>query len=407
MVRVANSELTDLGWAATGLCFLAAATEGISLTSFGLAAADISSELGIGKDGIGYLASATLLGLVFGALAGGRLADTYGSKRILVFSVAGFGLFSIGTALSTSFGMIFVTRLLTGLLLGGAMPNVIGVAASGGSAGSRVSRVALVVSGAPFGGVVTGIFGTTSWAATWQAIFIFGGVAPLLLTPLLALGLPNSHRTPNAGRPARSRSDSGAGAYVSGLFGGGRLLSTSMLWTGSFATQLILYLLLNWLPALMRASGFERKQAAVAMLLLNLGGMLGGIIFGQLMRGSRRWLVPLVAYAGAMLSLVALALLSKGLFVTYLSATLAGTCAIGGQLLLFGLAAEPYDLAFRGTGVGAMTAVGRAGSIFGPLFAGALLGAGFTSGTVLLALLPMALVAGVGATLLAKRLPAK
>src|ERR1700722_17277500 len=131
MVRIANPELTDLGWAATGFCFLAAATEGISLTSFGLAAADISVELGIGKDAIGYLASATLLGLIFGALAGGRLADTYGAKRILVLSIAGFGLFSIGTALSTSFNMMFAMRLLNGLALGGAMPNVIGVAAGG------------------------------------------------------------------------------------------------------------------------------------------------------------------------------------------------------------------------------------------------------------------------------------
>jgi MFS transporter, AAHS family, 3-hydroxyphenylpropionic acid transporter len=407
MVRIANPELTDLGWAATGLCFLAAATEGISLTSFGLAAADISAELGIGKEGIGYLASAALLGLIFGALAGGRLADTYGAKRILVFSVAGFGLFSIGTALSTSFSMIFATRLLTGLLLGGAMPNVIGVAASGGSVGSRISRVALVVSGAPFGGVIAGLFGTTSWASSWQAIFIFGGVAPLLLTPFLALRLPHSQRLQNVSRQALSPSYSGVGVYVSGLFGEARLLSTSMLWIGTFSTQLILYLLLNWLPALMRASGFERRQAAIAMLLLNLGGMLGGILFGQLMRGSQRWLVPLAAYAGAILSLGALALLSKGLLMTYLSASLAGTCVIGGQLLLFGLAPEPYAFAFRGTGIGAMTAVGRAGSVFGPLFAGALLGAGFTAGTVLLALLPMALVAGVGVTVLAKRLSAK
>jgi MFS transporter, AAHS family, 3-hydroxyphenylpropionic acid transporter len=406
-VRATSPTATDLGWAGTALCFLAAATEGISLTSFGLAAADMSAELGISKAGLGYLASSTLVGLIFGALAGGRLADSFGAKRILVSSVAGFGLFSIATALSTSFSTIFATRLLTGLLLGGAMPNLIGVAASGSSAGSRVSRVALVVSGAPFGGVVAGLFGTSSWASTWQAIFIFGGVAPLLLTPFLALKLPNPPRLHNISRQEQSQSLSGVSAYIFGLFGEGRRLSTSMLWTATFATQLILYLLLNWLPALMRTIGFERKQAAMAIQLLNLGGMLGGIVFGQLMRGSRRWLVPLIAYAGAMLSLVALALPSKGLFVTYLSAALVGTCVIGGQLLLFGLAPEPYPSAFRGSGIGAMTAVGRAGSVVGPLFAGALLGAGFASGAVLLALLPMALIAGLGATVLAKRLPSK
>jgi AAHS family 3-hydroxyphenylpropionic acid transporter len=180
-----------------------------------------------------------------------------------------------------------------------------------------------------------------------------------------------------------------------------------MLWTATFATQLVLYLLLNWLPAMMRAVGFERKQAAIAILLLNLGGMLGGITFGQLMRRSHRWLVPSIAYSCAMLSLIALALSGKGLLVTYLSSMLTGTCLIGGQLLLFGLAPEPYELGFRGTGIGAMTAVGRAGSVFGPLFAGTLLGAGLASGAVLLALLPITLIAGLGATVLAKRLPSK
>jgi MFS transporter, AAHS family, 3-hydroxyphenylpropionic acid transporter len=406
-VRATSPAVSDLGWAGIALCFLAATTEGISLTSFGLAAADMSAALGISKQGLGYLASSTLIGLVFGALAGGRLADSFGAKRILVFSVAGFGLFSIATALSTTFTMIFATRLLTGLLLGGAMPNLVGVAASGRSTGSRVSRVALVVSGAPFGGVVAGLFGTSSWASSWQAIFIFGGVAPLLLTPFLALKLPNPPRLQNVSAQDRSPSLSGIRAYISGLFGEGRGLSTSMLWTATFATQLILYLLLNWLPALMRAFGFERKQAAIAILLLNLGGMLGGIIFGQLMRRSKRWLVPLMVYSGAILSLVALSLPSKGLLVTYLSAALTGTCVIGGQLLLFGLAPEPYEFGFRGRGIGAMTAVGRAGSVFGPLFAGALLGAGFASGSVLLALLPITLIAGLGATMLAKRMPTK
>ena len=65
---------------------------------------------------------------------------------------------------------------------------------------------------------------------------------------------------------------------------------------------------------------------------------------------------------------------------------------------LYGLAPGYYDVLIRGAGVGASVAVGRLGAIFGPLLAAALLAQGMGATGVMLALLPMAVIAG-GATM--------
>jgi AAHS family 3-hydroxyphenylpropionic acid transporter len=81
----------------------------------------------------------------------------------------------------------------------------------------------------------------------------------------------------------------------------------------------------------------------------------------------------------------------------------AGLFIIGAQLILFALAPLYYPFAMRGTGVGAAVAVGRSGSVVGPLIAGALLAHGKDSASVLLAIVPFVVVGGAAAFALAGR----
>ena len=64
---------------------------------------------------------------------------------------------------------------------------------------------------------------------------------------------------------------------------------------------------------------------------------------------------------------------------------------------------ESLRLELRGTGVGTAVAVGRLGSIAGPLLAGALVTAGFTPSDVMMALVPITLAAGLTTVLLLMR----
>lgn len=68
---------------------------------------------------MGWIFSAGILGLLPGALVGGMLADRYGRKRILIGSVALFGLFSLATAIAWISSLVFFARLMTGVGWGG------------------------------------------------------------------------------------------------------------------------------------------------------------------------------------------------------------------------------------------------------------------------------------------------
>lgn len=74
--------------------------EGLDLQAAGIAAGGIARAFALDKMQMGWIFSAGILGLLPGALVGGMLADRYGRKRILISSVALFGLFSLATAIA-------------------------------------------------------------------------------------------------------------------------------------------------------------------------------------------------------------------------------------------------------------------------------------------------------------------
>src|ERR1700679_3169048 len=83
-------------------CVLTAFCEGMDLQAAGVAASGIAAEFKPTSDQFGTFFSASTFGLFFGALIGGRLADSIGGKSVLVASVALYGGFSLLTAFAWS-----------------------------------------------------------------------------------------------------------------------------------------------------------------------------------------------------------------------------------------------------------------------------------------------------------------
>jgi len=169
---------------------------------------------------------------------------------------------------------------------------------------------------------------------------------------------------------------------------------------------MVLYLLLNWLPVLLVSKGYSKPEAAMVALSFTVGGVLGSLIIGRLARQARRWRVYLATWIGMALSMGGLGLIGHTLPLGLLAGFCVGVFVNGGQFLLYGLSAEPYPAALRGTGVGFAVGVGRFGSIAGPLFAGWLLTSGKDAGTVLIGVVPLILLALVAVLPLARRAPA-
>jgi AAHS family 3-hydroxyphenylpropionic acid transporter len=374
------------------LCFVAVMCEGFDIQSMGLAAPRMGPALGIGRGQLGPLFSASIVGLLIGAVLFGRMADRYGRKRVLVACLATFGVFSVATAYVAQYQALLAVRLLTGLGLGGALPNLLALCAEAVSPDRRAKLVTRITCGLPFGGAVAGVVAAS---LDWRALFYVGGFTPLILAPAIWLALPESRAFLSA---RQAQANGGRGDFLWILFGGGRASATLLLWTASFASLLSLYVLLNWLPTLLGDKGLAKPAASLVSLLFNLGAGVGILILADLLeRARRRWTVGFW-YAGLAGSLIALALVGPGFATAGLAGFAAGFFVSSVPLPLYGMAPGYYDVLIRGAGVGASVAVGRLGAIFGPLLAAALLAQGFGATGVMLALLPMALIAG-GATM--------
>jgi AAHS family 3-hydroxyphenylpropionic acid transporter len=383
---------------AIAACFLVALLEGIDIQSMGLAAAGISARFGLGPQQLGMALSASLVGLMGGAIVGGRLSDIVGRRAILLVSILLLGVFSLATIWAPSYEGLLLIRFLAGLGMGGAFPVIVAIASESAAPEKRATVVSLVYCGMPIGGALAGLLASVFMVRHgWQFIFYVGGLGPLLMLPML-LRLPGD-------RPAKAAGAKAAPPALSVLFSRHALALTLLLWLASLCTLSILYLMLNWMPSLMQGKGFSATQAPLLSMILNIGAAIGSVATGWAMDRYPRKIVLPGVYAGVALALALLAGL-QGFASVAVAAFLAGFFVLGGQLVLYAVSPECYDASGRGTGLGAAVAVGRLGAVAGPMLAGMILGSGGTASTVILAAIPLIVVGGVASTtvaLLARR----
>jgi len=367
------------------LCFAVAVLEGYDIQAVGVVARKLARALELHPDQMGWIFSISNVGLVLGATAGGWLADKFGRKPVFVASVLTFGLFTLATAAATDFNTIFAARFLAGLGFGGAIPNMMAVAAEISPPERRASTAAAMFCGMPMGGATSALF-TANMPPDfdWRIVFIIGGVLPLLVAPLIWFKLPET-RAEAAGPVNRN--------VFFALFGEGRAAPTLLLWLAFLPTLLILYLLLNWLPTLIVDKGFSEAVSPQASLAFNAASVVGALLFGNLVdRGGTRWPFA-AAYILLIGTLIWLGQATSWVLVLALAGA-AGFFLLGAQYALYGIAASYYPASVRGTGSGWSTAIGRVGSIIGPLAAGFLLNTGMTASNVFVLLAPAAALAG-------------
>jgi AAHS family 3-hydroxyphenylpropionic acid transporter len=373
-------------------CVLAALCEGIDLQAAGVAAAGIGAELKPTSDQLGTFFSASTLGLFLGAVIGGRLADSIGRKKVLVVSIALFGLFSLLTSFAFDVQSLIWARLLTGLGLGGALPMLLALVAESSTVKQQKLSVTTVYAAMPFGGAGASLLSLAVAASHWRIVFVVGGVIPLLLAPLMALKLPES--------PAYQRSravPSGslrAGSFLA-LFADGRAPRTLLLWASFLLELLLLYLLLNWLPTLLVSDGFSRIEAAGAQIVFNLGGVFSAVLIGYLLGGRLRHAAVLVIFVPQPLLFVLLAKLPPQFDLVAVAVLLLGCAVMAAQAFLYAMAPVAYPTLIRGIGVGAAVAFGRIGSIVGPKLGGILKAAGHAPSHLLMDLVPIAVVGSI------------
>jgi AAHS family 3-hydroxyphenylpropionic acid transporter len=385
------------------LCFLATFCEGIDLQAAGLAAAGIRAEFQPDPRMLPWFFSASTIGLFIGALIGGRLADRIGRKQVLVIAVAVFGVFSLLTTLAGDIDTLTAARFLTGLGLGGALPNVLSIGSENAPANRRSAYVTMIYAGMPLGGAFASVISLLTSAAQWRLIFVAGGIVPLLVAPAIKLWLPESLAFSRLKALASQSPIARGGLFA--FIEEGRLGRTLLLWVSFFLALLTLYLLLNWLPTLLAGSGLSKSAVAIGMIGFNLGGGLAALYVGLHLETQLRHWGVLTVFVGLPLLLLWLASAPQGVPLILAVVFGLGAAVVAAQAVLYAFAPLCYPTRTRGTGVGFAVAMGRLGSIVGPLLGGQLVISGRSSSQVLAGLLPIVIVGSVCAIVLAWRRP--
>jgi AAHS family 4-hydroxybenzoate transporter-like MFS transporter len=394
--------------------------DGFDTQAIGYVAPVIAKEWSLTKGAFGPVFSAGLFGLMIGALVFGPLADRVGRKKIIIFSTLAFGVGALATAFVHDVGTLLAIRFLTGLGLGGVMPNAIAMTSEFNPQRRRATMVMIMFCGFSLGAALGGLL--AAWLIPqfgWRSVFAVGGIAPLVMVPVLALKLPESVRFLAATGRAPERvaqllklisprtafspdaqfvvqETQLTGFPVLHLFREGRTLVTLLLWVVFFMSLLELYFLANWLPTVLNDLGASVSASAAIGSMLQVGGVVGAFALGSIIdRFSFRALA--LVYFAAVFAVGAIGQFGHSAILVTLAIFAAGFCIVGGQIAANALAAAFYPTSVRATGIGWALGIGRVGSIIGPLVGGVLLGEKWSTAAVFLTAAVAALCAALAA----------
>jgi AAHS family 4-hydroxybenzoate transporter-like MFS transporter len=409
--------LSRYQWRVVILCFLIVFLDGLDTAAMGFIAPALSQDWGIARASLGPVMSAALIGMVFGALGSGPLADRFGRKVVLVGAVLVFGVFSLVSAYSTGVDQLLVLRFLTGLGLGAGMPNATTLLSEYTPERFKSLLVTSMFCGFNLGMAGGGFISAKLIPAYgWHSLLLLGGVLPIILAVVLWVWLPESARylvVRNRGvervrkvlLPIQPAVVAQAGSFsvpeqttvkarnvLAVIFSGTYKTGTLLLWLTYFMGLVIVYLLTSWLPTLMRDSGASMEQSAFIGALFQFGGVLSAVGVGWAMDKFNPHKVIGIFYLLAGVFAYAVGQSLGNITVLATLVLVAGMCVNGAQSAMPSLAARFYPTQGRATGVSWMLGIGRFGAILGAWMGATLLGLGWNFEQVLTALvIPAAL----------------
>lgn len=376
-MTTAEERWTSYQKGVVALAALAIVFDGFDNQVLGFATPSLIKEWGITKGDMAPVAAIGLFGMTVGTMIAGVLGDRFGRRTMLIVSVALFGAMTLAIGFVDGLWQLGALRFLSGLGLGGAMPNATTIAAEYTPPKKRALAVTLTIVCIPLGGLVAGLISRTILPDMgWRALFFVAGGLPLLVALILFLALPES---PSFGTDGSARQK----AKLADLFGPGIVRDTLALWSAFFACLLAVYSVFSWTPTMLTEAGFAPTTASDGLSAFNFGGIGGAVLAAWFIMaiGSRRSLITLCAVAVIVAAVSAVWVVgSTDAARAVLAFGILGFAINGVQTTLFAVAAHVYPDAIRATGVGAALGIGRLGAVLSTFLGAAALSNGGGSG---------------------------
>ncbi|WP_339204111.1 MFS transporter [Paenibacillus sp. FSL K6-3182] len=346
-----------------GLSWLFDAME-VGMISFIVAA--LAVEWQLGSQQVGLLMAINSIGMAVGAAVSGLMADRYGRRAILLWTLLIFSIASGLSALATSFIVLCALRFIAGFGLGGELPVASTLVSESVPAKERGRAVVLLESFWAIGWIAAALiayFIIPDYG--WRMAFALGAV-PALFALYLRRAIKDSPSFNAQQSRKLSLSD-----RMKSIWSLRYRKTTVTLWILWFTVVFSYYGMFLWLPSVMVLKGFDLVKSFQYVLIMTLAQLPGYFTAAYFIEKFGRKFV-LVVYL----------LLTAGSALWFGSAETEGVLLAAGICLSFfnlgawgGMYAytpELYPAAVRGTGVGFAASFGRVGGIIGPYLVGML-----------------------------------
>ncbi|MGO2576550.1 MAG: MFS transporter [Brevibacterium aurantiacum] len=367
-----TARATDTRWPAI-LCWLAVALEGFDLVVLGAVIPELlaTNAIGFTPEAATLVATLSLVGVGLGAAAVGPIADRFGRRYTIIFCVLFFSIFTILVAFSPNVALFTTFRFIAGLALGAVMPGCLAYISEHNKSGKTGKATTLTMTGYHAGAVAISLL-AVFYSHNWHLLFIAGGVAGLVLVPLLWWKLPESQEFVEAQSSTTAAPKTG----MAGLFVGRFKLVTIGVWAASFMGLLLVYGLNTWLPKIMADAGYEVSDSLVMLFVMNIGAVVGLVIAGWLADKHGTKPIVLMWFLLAAVFLAALSIPMTSQILLNIAVFITGVFVFSAQVLVYAFVSAIYPPTARGTALGMASAVGRLGAIVGPFITGTLVTAG-------------------------------
>jgi benzoate transport len=395
---IARSPMSRLQWTVVGVTVALNALDGFDVLSISYASPGIASEWGIDRAALGIVLSMELIGMAIGSVLLGGLADTIGRRPTILgcLVVMASGMLMATTAR----GLVALStwRVITGLGIGGMLAAINAVSAEFANAQRRHLSVSLMSIGYPVGAVVGGVVAARLLRGSdWRAVFYFGASVTAALIPIVYFVVPESidwltRKQPRGALGRINRALTGMGhpavPALPVIPAEARTRSVSEISPGLVAVTTIVtlayflhittfYFIVKWVPKIVADFGFAASSAAGVLVWTNVGGALGGAVFGLL---TQRYSVKTLTIGVLLLSTAGVTMFGRtppDLQQLSLICAVAGFFTNAGIVGLYAIIAQAFPTHVRAFGTGFAIGVGRGGSVLAPIIAGFLFQAGY------------------------------
>ena len=371
------------------LCWIGIFTEGYDVGVLGAILPALASDTSwkLTPIELGALGSYTLFGMLVGGILSGTLSDLYGCKPLFIGCFTLFTVCTIITAFTPTPLWFGVSRFIAGLGLGGIIPVAAALTIEYSPARKKSFNYGVMYCGYSVGIFAAALVGKVLLQDHgWRPVVAIGA-APLILLPLLAWWLPESVESLAArghadaaralaakleiGLPRAAPKTKAIGwrTVLGEIFSPRNAFASICFWTALFMGLLLVYGIAQWLPQIMRKSGYNLGDSLLFLAVFSSTSAIGGILLGQWADrfGIKRTVT--LAYLLGAIGIAALAF-EGSIWLNYTLVAIAGFGTVSASLILTGYLADYLAPFVRSAGTGFALSFARIGALLGPLVGG-------------------------------------